>query len=87
MPTLFPSQYTILSCGALIPSIVSDSVLLCLAVDLVRYVQYSTDYILFGFFDAGNGRLDSIPFNIRAAVLHSDIFLQPRHQDLESNML
>lgn len=35
----------------------------------------------------GDGRLASIPFNIRAAVLHSDTFLQPRHQGLESNAL
>lgn len=84
---LFPSQYAVLSCGILIPGILLDTVLLCFAVDLVWYVQYSTDFILFGFSDTGNGRLDSIPFNIRAAVLHSDNFLQPRHQGLESNAL
>lgn len=70
------------------PCCLSDTILLCFTVDLVWYVQYSSDFIFFGlFFDTGNGRLDSIPFNIRAAVLHSYTFPQPKYQGLESNAL
>lgn len=34
-PTFFPSQYAVLSCGPLISGILSDTILLCLTVDLV----------------------------------------------------